>query len=700
MLQEMAPRPGRLRNTLLLLSQVFVTIIVGETFRLPQLSLFVILAFLLSANDAVSNASSSIVTGLTMTAATGLTIVILMFSLSEPAIRLPCMMLLTLAAGFLSQAATMGPLCNLLLFWIVYMAMNADLAESAGYGVPAFVGNTTDSIIPSAAFIPPEEAMLQNLLWTVFLFLLAIALLAIVNKLAGHDPLASLRSCLAARMNAVADICLSDENRWNENTDVLKRFARSGVAELRAANDLASRLHPELLGHQTGPALIRTVGLLVMTMAAWRRYNGSHDEPFLQAAAQLARCCANAIMHRSTQLESLAACDNNLNVLANRFRDDPLRYPLAIELARNLTISRALLLDPEPATHGFAADVRAAAHSYFKPDAFTNPAYPHAAVRIVLSVAICYAITRVTSWQGIHTCVGTCFIVSLSTVGDSAHKMALRVGGALIGAACGIGTILWLMPYMTDLTDLLLAIIPVTLLAGWIKCGSPRISYAGVQVSMAYFMTILHNYGPTLDMESGRDRVVGILIGNVVVYAVSVTLWPVSVGPLVRRHLVNAIRSLADLMGSQRASTDPQVDLDQRVAYEKFDKAITTLRGAALNAHFEAGLNSQSTINSDIVIKVQNASISIVALNDIGLSANAAATDHVERIKCWLVALSDWITSSPSEGEFFETPPAPPVLPKDAGREVWFNILDTHLRQIRGDLVHATKSSLPSVAER
>jgi multidrug resistance protein MdtO len=66
-------------------------------------------------------------------------------------------------------------------------------------------------------------------------------------------------------------------------------------------------------------------------------------------------------------------------------------------------------------------------------------------------------------------------------------------------------------------------------LSAWIAFGSPRIAYAGFQIALVFFMCVLQGAAPGYDLTIARDRTIGILIGNVVVYLVFTRVWPVSV---------------------------------------------------------------------------------------------------------------------------------------------------------------------------
>ena len=116
--------------------------------------------------------------------------------------------------------------------------------------------------------------------------------------------------------------------------------------------------------------------------------------------------------------------------------------------------------------------------------------------------------------------------MSLGTAAETIEKLTLRILGCLIGAASGIAAIVYIIPYTTSIGDLMTVVFVGAFASAWFAVGSPRIAYAGFQMAFAFFLCVIQGSGPSFDMVTARDRVIGILIGNIVVYLVSPTSGP------------------------------------------------------------------------------------------------------------------------------------------------------------------------------
>lgn len=202
----------------------------------------------------------------------------------------------------------------------------------------------------------------------------------------------------------------------------------------------------------------------------------------------------------------------------------------------------------------------APAEPFFAPDALTNPAYQQFALKITLAAISCYIFYTAIAWDGIHTAMITCYVAALGTTGETIHKLALRIGGCLIGAAMGFGSILFLIPYMDQVWQLMLLVFLCILVAAWVSTGPERISYAGVQIGLAFLLCMLQGFSPSTSLDTGWDRIVGILVGNVAVYLVSTLIRPTPLAGTVRQNLAKALEGLS------RLAAFPPAEREQHVA--------------------------------------------------------------------------------------------------------------------------------------
>jgi multidrug resistance protein MdtO len=182
------------------------------------------------------------------------------------------------------------------------------------------------------------------------------------------------------------------------------------------------------------------------------------------------------------------------------------------------------------------------------PDAFSNPAHWQFALKTTLAVMVVYITYTLLNYPTMRTSVVTCFFVALGSLGETMHKLTLRVSGAIIGGVVAGICIVWVLPHMTDIGQLCALVAVVAAGAGWIATSSERLSYAGMQIAFAFFLGVLQGYAPATDLSLLRDRVAGILLGNVVMTLVFSMLWPESSRTRVRGSLGEALRAIAALL--------------------------------------------------------------------------------------------------------------------------------------------------------
>src|SRR5438309_9289720 len=193
-----------------------------------------------------------------------------------------------------------------------------------------------------------------------------------------------------------------------------------------------------------------------------------------------------------------------------------LAYAIALTVVLNL-----LFLPDTPKTAA-----RPKPKSLFLPDAFTNPAHVHFALKVTFAAMFCYIVYEAIDWSGIHTAFITCTFIALESTEATLYKGTLRIVGCVIGGALALFSIVFLMPHMETIASLVVLVACAAAVAGWVATGSERISYAGLQLAFAFFYSVFQGYAPDTDLDNVRNRVVGILFGLIVTGLVFHYVWP------------------------------------------------------------------------------------------------------------------------------------------------------------------------------
>jgi multidrug resistance protein MdtO len=288
----------------------------------------------------------------------------------------------------------------------------------------------------------------------------------------------------------------------------------------------------------------------------------------------------------------------------------------------------------------------------FTTDAFTNPAYPRFALKTTLAVMFCYVAFTAVDWPGIHTCVITCAIVALTSTGATLQKSTLRIAGCLLGGATAIAVTVFVMPHLESLTDLALLIAIVAAPAAWIASGSERISYLGLQMAFAFFLCVLQGYGPGTEITMVRDRIVGILFGNLVMLLVFVYIWPERAGAGAWQKLSGAVRGLARLVTVINPDdvTRNQAEV-QKIRLEIYEQ-LGTARKLTETARFEpdaytpGGKRELARLDEQLVA-AQTAFIAALSLAEADVRSDSPSKDEIELYRTLAASVDALLTARP-----------------------------------------------------
>ncbi len=178
----------------------------------------------------------------------------------------------------------------------------------------------------------------------------------------------------------------------------------------------------------------------------------------------------------------------------------------------------------------------------FVPDAFTNREHLVFALRGCLAASLCYVVYNAVDWPGINTSVATCIITALGTIGSSRQKQALRIAGAFVGGfLIALPAQVFLLPLMDSITAFAIFFAAVSAIAAWFATASPRLSYFGLQIALAFYLVNLQEPFMQISLAIARDRVVGVLLGLMAMWLVfdqiAAPLATVRMGSLLRTNL-------------------------------------------------------------------------------------------------------------------------------------------------------------------
>jgi multidrug resistance protein MdtO len=519
----LAPQPGRLAFAVRLALICAVTVLVVEIYQTPEPALTTFIVFFLNRDNRTLSLLFNAVLALVITVIVGFVVLVAKLVLDDPMWRFISMTLISFGLLFLTSAGKLRPL-------------GADIALIIGYALgelgPIQSGELgTRALLYAWLFvcIPAGVSMVVNLLLAPAPRRLAERALALRLDLAAAmlrdaDPAARehFRECLREGVHEIVEwLDWAAREKTSSPSDIaaLKQAAGSTMV-LLSAIDVMDRNPDATLPAGLREYLARTLGEMAATLKGaryptgivWRPPEG--DAPLTPLAAAIADDIEDAIVGFAEPKSPAAPA--------------------------------------EPETKSAATETKAK-EGFLSADAFTNPEHVHYALKTTGAAMFCYVLYSQLDWSGIHTSFLTCYIVSLSTTAEAVEKLLLRILGCLVGAAAGYGAMIFLVPDLVSIGALMILVFVGALASAYVAAGSPRISYAGFQIAFAFFLCVIQGSSPAFDLTIARDRVIGILIGNLVVFVVFTNFWPISVG----RRINPAIAALLRQLGMMMTEPDP-----------------------------------------------------------------------------------------------------------------------------------------------
>ena len=223
------------------------------------------------------------------------------------------------------------------------------------------------------------------------------------------------------------------------------------------------------------------------------------------------------------------------------------------------------------------------------------------AVKLSLCATLCYVIYNALAWPGISTATLTVLIAGLSTTGATYQRMLFRILGSAVGAVIlGIGCIIFVFPYADTAIPFLVAVACVSFIGAWIA-RSPHFGYVGLQIVFSFYLIAFEGFSAPTLMTPARDRLIGIFLALIVMWAIFHQLHPEKTVDKMRHGLARLLTIEAEVMDLLRTARFDSVP----ALREEADEIVGTIRAFAEVIPYE--LDRHIAKDQAISEQIQNA---------------------------------------------------------------------------------------------
>lgn len=504
----LAPYPGRLEFALRLAVVCALTTLVVEIYQTPEAALTIYMAFFVIKPDRVTSIIMSVAMTILMTIVIGMVTLITIRVIDHVVWRVVIMALLSFGLLFAASASKLKPIAGI-------------VALVAAYALD-LLGTTHGGEITTRA-----------LLYAWLFVGIPASVCIVVNLAMGPAPRQLAERALAERLAKAAAALRAPGPRTRREIveylregpgDIPQWLKRAGVEKTSPPRDIAALRQ----------AAAATSIILSMVEFITRPPQPLLPHPVQQRMAALLDEMADIL--RSGRYP--------VDIVIERDTAEPPLTPIQARAFEELSDAVTHFADPPS-----VADVSRPAKpgGFFHRDAFSNPVHVQYALKTTAAAMLCYFVYSMLDWPGIHTCLITCYIVSLDSTAETFEKQTLRFFGCMLGAAIGLLAIVFVMPSVQSIGALMALVFVAAASSGWVAAGSARISYVGFQIAFAFFLSVVQGASPAFDMSIARDRLIGILLGNLAVALIFTTVRPISLAARIDPAVAELLRRLSML---------------------------------------------------------------------------------------------------------------------------------------------------------
>jgi multidrug resistance protein MdtO len=515
--EELAPYPGRAGTVARMVIAATLVMVICMTFRIPRAFQGAVFTLIISRE----NIRATLQSAGTMLLVTGVAAAYLLIS-----------------AWFVISVPVLH------FFWIIVSFFVAFYAFSTltNYGAAAVFAFTIALGVPLWDRHVSAETNVEDTLRVVLVSSIGVVVTAAVEvAFARMKPGDDIVLPIAERLAAVESLlaCYIEDRPVDHATEKkITRLAMLGTSTLRRVlrrSDYSLHYRAQMSG------VVALVGGLVDVAATLTQFR---FEPSGTDQKQLRNLAATIASIRTDLMNRRIPVSIQFNP-----SDQPSRgVPLLLEMEHKVALISQVVAGSKSMDEYLPPSDDIPRSKLVVPDALTNPEHLKFALKGCLAASLCYIIYNSIAWPGISTAVTTCLLTGLSTIGSSRQKGILRIAGALLGGfLIGMGSQMFILPYLDSIAGFTILFILVTVFSSWIMTSSPRLSYFGLQAALAFYLINLQDFAAQTSLSIARDRVVGILLGLFMMWLVFDHLWGSRAAVEMKKTFVSSLRSLAQL---------------------------------------------------------------------------------------------------------------------------------------------------------
>jgi multidrug resistance protein MdtO len=553
---EVAPYPGRLSTVIRMTITATLVMIIVVTFRIPNPFLAAFFSILMAREN------------LTATWRGG-QMVVLGFSGAS---------LYTLLGAMLFRGYPIAHffwvIGSLYLIFFVIRTANNYLAASA-FTIPIAVA------LPLWDRSLSSEAQVEGTLWLVLIVAvgagITIATEAVYRIFDRSDPLIASVDDMLLVVQQVVESIASLHAPPQPTLDKVLQYQMIGTGRLR---QMLQRQGVDPSQRAQRSALISLAGRLIgLTADLMRTTSQPGEEDAIRLSALSDRLGIIRRQLRESQLLS-----------ASPVIEGPpsSSFPMLQEIERTVAIIPEVFQDDEIIDGSQHASRPQWWRTVLVPDALQNPQYLRFAFAGCLAASVCYILYNALDWPDINTSVLTCIVTALSTVGASLQAQFLRLAGFVVGGLIlGFSAQILILPAIDTIFGFALFFAAATALAAWFATSSPRLSYFGVQMALAFYFVNLQGAQIQTDLTIARDKVIAVLLGILAMGFIFDRFGAKSDAEQLQKLLVRNVRMLAQLIVGPVIGEKPTAVSQINRLRSQINDNFATLESQVDTARFE-----------------------------------------------------------------------------------------------------------------